>query len=102
MIDIAEKLPSKEDFSSALDSIFQVVGTDVPGFDLVLVEVDVLISNEVQENYSLLFRAPIDVPPLQNVYRLEHESLGKMDLFMVPVKQDEDGTYFEAIINLLI
>lgn len=102
MNDIAGKLPTKEDFSAALDSLFHARAPDGPGFDLCLVGFEDLVSNAIQENFSLLFRAPVDAPPFQNIYRLEHEALEKMDLFLVPVRKDENGLYYEAVFNQFI
>lgn len=101
MIDVAKKLPTKEDFSTALDSVFYARAGEAEGFDLSLVKFDDLVSNEIHENYSLLFRAPADAPQVQSIYRLEHEALGKIDLFLVPIKKDENGLYFEAVFNIL-
>jgi hypothetical protein len=100
MSDIAEKLPSKKDFSDQLNSIFHAHAGE--GFDLCLVEFDDRVSNEAQENYTLLFRAPVDAPQEQGIYELDHESLGAMDLFLVPVKKDADGLYYEAVFNHLL
>ena len=99
MSEIIGKLPSREEFSGQVDSIFQARVSEASVFDLRLVKYDEHVINEVQENFSLLFLAPLDAPPVQNTFRLEHESLGEMDLFLVPVKKDEDGIYFEAVFN---
>jgi hypothetical protein len=48
-----------------------------------------------------MFRAPADVPPEQGSYRLEHQSLSAMELFLVPVKRDATGVFFEAVFNTL-
>ena len=102
MIDTAEKLPTKQEFSDALDSCFQAHIADGPDFDLFLIEFEDIVSNATQENYSLLFRATVDAPPVQNIYRVEHETLGAMDLFLVPVKKDENGLYYQAVFNRLL
>lgn len=99
---IAERLPSKQDFSDHLNSVFHARSATGDGFDLCLIKFDELVSNSAQENYSLLFRAPADTPPEQGIYRLEHDALSATDIFLVPVKQDGDGLYFEAIFNQLI
>ncbi len=99
MSDIAGKMPSKEKFSEQVDSIFQARVSEGLPFDLRLVRFDDIVSNAVQENFSLLFQAPSDAPPIQNIFQLSHEALGKMDLFLVPVKKDENGIYYEAVFN---
>ena len=101
MSEIAVQLPSRHEFSAAIQSIFKT-STDEGGFfETCLVSVDEIVSNEAQENFTLLFRAPLDAPQRQGIYRLEHNSIGAMDLFLVPVKKDDSGLYYEAVFNLL-
>ena len=103
MSDVVGELPTKEEFSGQVDSVFRArVGDEGPAFDVRLVQFDEHVSNAVQENYSLLFRAPTDAPATQNVFRLEHKDLGQLDLFLVPVKKDENGLYYEAVFNRFI
>jgi len=99
---VTGKLPTKGEFSSHLDTIFRAHPDDGPVFDARLVNIETAVSNEVQENFSLMFRAPGDAPPVQSIYRLEHDTLGAMDLFLVPVKKDADALYYEAVFNQLI
>jgi hypothetical protein len=47
--------------------------------------------------FSLLFRGPVDPVLPQSIYRLEHESLDPMEIFIVPVARDEAGTSYEAV-----
>jgi hypothetical protein len=35
----------------------------------------------------------------QGVRNFEHEQMGKFELFIVPVEQDEQGFYYEAVFN---
>src|SRR2546427_339946 len=98
---IAERLPSKEEFADQVNSVFRADLNGGGACDFHLVKVEGVISNSVQECFSLLFRAPADAPAFQNIYRLDNEALGKMDLFLVPVKKDEAGVYFEAVFNHL-
>ena len=95
-------LPTKEQFSEHVDSTFTARLEDGQAFDLQLFKLDTTISNKMQEAFSLLFRVPLDVPPIQNLFHLEHESLGEMDLLLVPIKQKEDCFVFEAVFNRLL
>lgn len=54
-----------------------------------------------QEQFSLLFRGPHDRMLRQGMYRTQHDQLGTFDLFIVPVSQDKDGVYYEAVFNRL-
>lgn len=47
--------------------------------------------------FSLIFRAAPDARLPQRMYRIEHATLGTMDLLLVPVGADEKGRYYEAI-----
>ena len=50
-----------------------------------------------QERFSITFRGPLDAPLPQAMYRFEHAELEAFDLFIVPIKQDQDGRYYEAV-----
>lgn len=101
MSKIAVELPSKQAFSAVTDSIFKAHNGESRGIDIRLLEVDEIVSNEFQENFTLLFLAPLETDPQQGIYHLEHDGLGAMDLFLVPVKKDDSGIYFEAVFNLI-
>ncbi|MCA1780514.1 MAG: hypothetical protein LC637_14385 [Xanthomonadaceae bacterium] len=47
--------------------------------------------------FSLLFACDGHTEPVQAIFRLEHEKIGGLDLFLVPVGQDERGLLLEAI-----
>jgi hypothetical protein len=49
--------------------------------------------------FSLLFRGQKAPWLVQHVYRLEHDRLGSLELFLVPVGPDESGMRYEAIFN---
>ena len=51
----------------------------------------------VRSPFSLLFLGPADPVLPQRIYRLEHESLGPLEIFIVPVGRDESGTTYEAV-----
>ena len=96
------QLPSQTEFAGAVDSRFGVREADDAAVEFTLVQCKSLLSNEKQECYSLLFRGPADFPPVQSIYVLENDKLGTMELFLVPVKKEDDGLYFEAVMNHLL
>lgn len=51
------------------------------------------------DNYALLFRGGEKSHVPQAIYRIEHEVLGALDVFLVPVGPDEVGMRYEAIFN---
>jgi len=87
-------------FAAQLHTAFRVahVGTTI---EIELVEVaDGSTSRQV--SFSLLFRGPQQPLLAQQIYSFEHDRLGRFDLFIVPVKQDTHGVYYEAVFNRLI
>jgi hypothetical protein len=52
-----------------------------------------------REPFSLLFRPPRGQVPRQQIYRVEHEKLGALDIFLVPVTPDLEGPLLEAIFS---
>ncbi len=51
---------------------------------------------EERMQFSVVFRGP-QVPVLpQATYRLSHADLGELDLFLVPISSDAEGTRYEA------
>jgi hypothetical protein len=52
-------------------------------------------------NFTLLFRAPLQPLLPQQIYPVRHDRLGRFDLFIVPVKRDANGLYYEAVFNRL-
>lgn len=49
--------------------------------------------------FSLVFRGPREPVFAQQQFALEHESLGRLDIFLVPVGQADDGVLYEAVFN---
>lgn len=46
--------------------------------------------------FSLTFEAPEPALP-QRIYRLEHEQMGGLDIFLVPVARTATGLQYEAV-----
>lgn len=95
-------LPPREAFAAAVSSGFAVRTGDKIPVKFTLLECKTLVNTEEQECYTLLFRGPSDQPAVQGVYALENEKLGKVELFLVPIKRDDEGLYFEAVMNHLL
>lgn len=51
------------------------------------------------ERFSAIFRGPLDQFVPQRTYAMEHEELGSFELFIVPIRKDEEGFYYEAVFN---
>lgn len=75
---------------------------DQPPVDLTLTEANDLGSNERQERFELLLQGPLDAFLPQGIYPLEHEHLGALDLFLVPVRKEAAGFLYQAVFNRLL
>ena len=95
------ELPTKEQFLEHLGTKFKATLEDGQVFEIEFLRLDEKISTKIQEGYSLIFKAPLETPPFQGMFHLEHETLEPLDLFLVPINQKEDGLIFEAVFNLL-
>ncbi len=49
--------------------------------------------------FSLLFRTSDRRILEQRLYRLRHGMMGELNIFLVPIAQDGDGTVYEAAFN---
>ncbi len=91
-------------FSECLGSKFQLHLDSKAPLELELIESKILSAPSKQGNrkvrkepFSLLFRCSEGTYLPQRIYKLEHATLGTLDLFIVPVARDEEGMYYEAI-----
>ena len=49
--------------------------------------------------FSLVFRSPTGAPLPQRIYRIHHDELGALELFLVPIGPDPDGMLYEAVFS---
>lgn len=96
-----EKL-TKETFDENLNTRFRVMLDGAATLELELIEVKPGRSTPRQEQFSLLFRAPHDVALQQGTFLLQHDKIGARELFLVPVRKDDQAYYYEAVFNRLI
>jgi hypothetical protein len=86
-------------FAPHLNSRFQVSNEEGATADLEMVETYELTDAPSQERFSLIFRGGLDRILAQGTYKFSHADLGDLDLFIVPIRQDADGRYYEAAFN---
>ena len=84
-----------EHFSARVGEGFRVELGDDRTCDLTLVEAEPIRGSE--NAFSLIFQGPPDVPLAQHTYGLEHDDLGRLPIFLVPVSQQQDGFLYEAV-----
>ena len=98
---MAERL-SEEDFAKQLHTKFRVRAEGAEA-ELELDEVAGFQggANEQagMERFSIFFEGPPDVFLQQGVYTLDHEQLGELTLFIVPVERSGGGFRYESVFN---
>ncbi len=53
----------------------------------------------VVAGFSLVFTGPSEPVLVQRTYRLVHDELGDLDIFIVPIGRDDTGVRYEAVFN---
>jgi hypothetical protein len=93
-----EKL-TRDIFARHLNTRFQVGGDAGHSAALELVEANPAPAPQGYEAFSIIFRGPPAPLLAQGIHRFHHDSIGAFDLFTVPIRQDRQGLYYEAIFN---
>jgi hypothetical protein len=78
----------------------QVAPERVVELELVAVDAQGDVAGQT-ERFSAIFRGALDQFLPQGSYAMEHEGLGGFELFIVPIRKDEAGFYYEAVFNRL-
>lgn len=91
---------SHGDFAEHLNTKFRVVEAD-KSLEFELTEISDVKSGGGQEFFSLFFTADNDAVLPQKLYELEHETLGRGSIFLVPVGEGDDKLRYEAVFNRL-
>ncbi len=96
-------LISFDQFSQHVDSYFTIIAPSyMPIVNLKLLQVKLIISNQIQEHFTLIFQGPSEPLLNQQVYELEHEQMGELSLFMVPIARKANGMQYEVVFNRLL
>lgn len=96
---------NERNFSEQLGTIFRVETSSSSLVELKLVEVQGASNGlpEVagQERFALYFTGSNEQFLQQRSYSLRHQELGDLEIFLVPIAQDENGFRYEAVFNRL-
>ena len=90
-----------EEFSKAKNTKFKVEFDENTHVDLELINVSEVKLYPQQEEFAVEFRGPLEMFLGQGGHNFSHEQMGQFELFIVPVSQDGQGFYYEAIFNRL-
>jgi hypothetical protein len=83
-----------DDFAPLLNERFTIDPADAPPFEAELVEVTgIARAPGGREPFSLVFQGGPSPPLQQRIYCVEHEVLGALEIFLVPIAADR----YEAV-----
>jgi len=87
-----------ETFAGRVGQRFLLHFDDEAPTEVELVEAERLGASSVgrAEPFSLVFSAPAGAQHPQRIYRLDHDELGTLELFLVPIQPDARGPLYEA------
>ena len=88
-----------EAFTQHAGSKFQVQVDENTGVDLELTDVSELKLYPHQEEFAVVFRGPSEAFLNQGARLFTHDQMGQFELFIVPIRRDEQGFYYEAVFN---
>lgn len=91
----------KATFADKLRTKFRLRLNDTKAIELELTELQEGESYPGQEQFSLMFKGPAEVYLPQSIYPLEHEEMGTIELFLVPIGREPDGFIYEAAFSLM-
>ncbi|MFL6256375.1 MAG: DUF6916 family protein [Pyrinomonadaceae bacterium] len=94
---------SKESFAEQLNTKFRVLLENATVVEIELAELvefpTLTHSRSDVERFSLFFYGPGNHFLPQQIYRLAHEQMGELDIFLVPVAQEPRGYRYEAVFS---
>jgi hypothetical protein len=95
-----------ESFTGLVGETFRTTDDEGATHDLRLVEAtdhEDRFGRFMRENsrapFSLVFLGPEDPVMPQAIRRMEHDSLGTLEIFLVPIGRDAEGVRYEAVFN---
>jgi hypothetical protein len=101
--DMADRPLLFEHFADKVGDVFPINEEGVPAIPLILQEAKPLDPAVglpgVRPPFSLVFVAKDPRVLPQRLYRLEHQELGEVSIFLVPVAKDKDGVSYQAVFN---
>jgi len=93
---------TKADFAEPIHTKFSVHLQDRPPLELELYEIQDGRSTPTQEQFSLFFYGPNHCNLGQGTFELEHETMGKFPLFLVPIGPNQQGLRYQAVFNRFV
>lgn len=94
-----DDLLTHEAFAQNVNTKFRISADDTRQVELELAEVSELTQLKTHDQFATVFRGPLDLFLGQGMHSFAHDKLGQFELFIVPIRQDGEGYYYEAVFN---
>lgn len=94
-----EAFLTHEAFTQNVNTKFEVQVDENNGVQLELTEISPVKLYPRQEEFAIVFRGPLNAFLGQGIRHLRHHQMGQFEMFIVPIRQDEQGFYYEAVFN---
>jgi hypothetical protein len=95
---------SADDFTPALGGSFTLSAAEDVSLELELLAAETYPAGAPARDdsgrrtpFRVRFRGPAEPLLEQRIYRVEHDSVGALDVFLVPLGVGEEGALYEAI-----
>jgi hypothetical protein len=91
-----------EAFSPHVGETFRLSVESGDGLDLELVEAEFCKTQDSTSDrkpFALVFRGPPEPCLQQQIFSLDHDKMGTLDIFLVPIGPDEKGMRYEAVFS---
>ena len=92
---------TKQSFENIHDNAFAIFFDLDNAISSELIEVKAINSHTLAEGqaepFSLVFQVKDDRVFEQNTFKIQHEELGDLELFLVPIGADKNGVSYEAV-----
>ena len=87
-----------ESFQPYVNETFQVLWDPDGSLAVTLVECSATgHAGRGRQQFHVIFTGPLQPILPQRIYKLTHEQLGALDLFLVPIGPDSRGMQYEAV-----
>ena len=90
---------TQDAFAQNVNTKFHVSADDANRVELELAEVSELKQHKGHDQFAIVFRGPLNLFMGQGMRSFDHEKLGQFELFIVPIRQDGEGFYYEAVFS---
>ncbi len=106
-----DQIGTVEQFSQHLNEQFRTPASapQIPSLELMSVEAQTLSEKDgrrkeveagrMRNPFVLVFKGPGEWMLNQMIHTLEHDEMGTLSLFLAPMGKDENGIYYQAVVN---